>query len=75
MLITTLVFNCRGRITPQDTGLWSDDHIHKLKEIADFIHAQGSKMGIQLAHAGRKVTVEGCGQCSNAHRSIALRMT
>ncbi|KAK3813247.1 MAG: NADH:flavin oxidoreductase/NADH oxidase [Benniella sp.] len=47
----------RGRITPQDTGLWSDDHIHKIKEIADFIHAQGSKMGIQLAHAGRKASM------------------
>ncbi|KAF9581331.1 hypothetical protein BGW38_001695, partial [Lunasporangiospora selenospora] len=41
----------RGRISPQDVGIWSDDHIHKIKEIADFIHAQGSKMGIQLAHA------------------------
>ncbi|KAF9178807.1 hypothetical protein BGZ51_007453 [Haplosporangium sp. Z 767] len=47
----------RGRISPQDVGLWSDDHIHKLKEIADFIHAQGSKMGIQLAHAGRKASM------------------
>ncbi|KAG0220080.1 NADH:flavin oxidoreductase/NADH oxidase [Mortierella sp. GBAus27b] len=47
----------RGRISPQDTGLWSDDHINKIKEIADFIHAQGSKMGIQLAHAGRKASM------------------
>ncbi|KAG0283972.1 hypothetical protein BGZ98_006087, partial [Dissophora globulifera] len=47
----------RGRISPQDAGIWSDDHIYKIKEIADFIHAQGSKMGIQLAHAGRKASV------------------
>ncbi|KAF9417755.1 hypothetical protein BGZ94_009871 [Podila epigama] len=44
----------RGRISPQDAGIWSDDHIHGIKQVADFIHAQGSKMGIQLAHAGRK---------------------
>ncbi|KAG0364881.1 hypothetical protein BGZ54_007051 [Gamsiella multidivaricata] len=48
----------RGRISPQDVGLWSDDHIHKIKEVADFIHAQGSKMGIQLAHAGRKASMD-----------------
>ncbi|KAF9174043.1 hypothetical protein BGX21_001960 [Mortierella sp. AD011] len=48
----------RGRISPQDVGIWSDDHIHKLKEVADFIHSQGSKMGIQLAHAGRKASMD-----------------
>ncbi|KAF9209857.1 hypothetical protein BGZ49_000038 [Haplosporangium sp. Z 27] len=48
----------RGRISPQDTGIWSDDHIHKIKEIADFIHSQGSKFGIQLAHAGRKASMD-----------------
>ncbi|KAG0054189.1 hypothetical protein BGZ83_011799 [Gryganskiella cystojenkinii] len=47
----------RGRISPQDAGIWDDAHIHKIKEIADFIHAQGSKMGIQLAHAGRKASM------------------
>ncbi|KAF9574992.1 hypothetical protein EC968_004752 [Mortierella alpina] len=48
----------RGRISPQDAGIWSDDHIHQIKEIADFIHAQGSKFGIQLAHAGRKASMK-----------------
>ncbi|KAF9930406.1 hypothetical protein FBU30_000537 [Linnemannia zychae] len=48
----------RGRISPQDVGIWSDDHIHKLKEVADMIHAQGSKMAVQLAHAGRKASVK-----------------
>ncbi|KAH7058227.1 hypothetical protein BKA57DRAFT_519417 [Linnemannia elongata] len=46
----------RGRISPQDAGIWSDDHIHKLKEIAEMVHAQGSKIGVQLAHAGRKAS-------------------
>lgn len=49
------IFVIRGRISPQDAGIWSDDHIHKMKEIAEMVHAQGSKIGVQLAHAGRKV--------------------
>lgn len=43
-----------GRITPQDNGIWSDEHIPGLKRIVDFAHAHGTTIGIQLAHAGRK---------------------
>ena len=42
------------RITPEDSGLWCDEQIPKLKEIVDFVHSQGGKIGVQLAHAGRK---------------------
>lgn len=45
-----------GRITPDDLGIWSDEHIFPLKRIVDFIHSQGSIAGIQLAHAGRKAS-------------------
>lgn len=45
-----------GRITPGDTGIWSNDHIPGLKRIVSFIHQQGSVAGIQLAHAGRKAS-------------------
>ncbi|KAG0040759.1 hypothetical protein BGZ82_009741 [Podila clonocystis] len=48
----------RGRISAQDSGIWSDDHIPGIKRVADMIHAQGSKMGIQLAHAGRKASLQ-----------------
>lgn len=44
----------RGRISPQDLGIWSDDHIPAFRRVVDFCHAQGAKMGLQLAHAGRK---------------------
>jgi len=44
----------RGRITEHDLGIWNEAHIAGLKEIVDFGHKQGSVMGIQLAHAGRK---------------------
>jgi len=45
-----------GRITPDDLGIWKDEHIVRLKNIASFVHAQGSLLGIQLAHAGRKAS-------------------
>lgn len=45
-----------GRITPDDLGLWKDEHIDKLKQIVDFIEQHGSIAGIQLAHAGRKAS-------------------
>ncbi|KAI1399970.1 FMN-linked oxidoreductase [Hypoxylon fuscum] len=45
-----------GRISPEDSGLWKDSQIAPLKRIADFAHSQGQKLGIQLAHAGRKAS-------------------
>src|SRR6476620_9341801 len=47
-----------GRISPVDLGIWKDEHIYFLKKIVSFIHAQGSVAGIQLAHAGRKASVD-----------------
>jgi 2,4-dienoyl-CoA reductase-like NADH-dependent reductase (Old Yellow Enzyme family) len=46
----------QGRISPGDLGLWSDDHIEPLRRITDFVKSQGSAVGIQLAHAGRKAS-------------------
>jgi 2,4-dienoyl-CoA reductase-like NADH-dependent reductase (Old Yellow Enzyme family) len=43
-----------GRISPQDLGIWKDEHIEPLARIARFIREQGAVPGIQLAHAGRK---------------------
>ncbi|KAH7197536.1 uncharacterized protein B0J16DRAFT_21466 [Fusarium flagelliforme] len=46
----------RGRISPEDSGLWEDSQIVPLKRITDFIHSQNTKAAIQLAHAGRKAS-------------------
>ena len=46
-----------GRITPQDLGLWKDEHIPGLKRIVEFLHGQGARAGVQLAHAGRKASM------------------
>jgi 2,4-dienoyl-CoA reductase-like NADH-dependent reductase (Old Yellow Enzyme family) len=45
-----------GRITDYDLGLWSDDHIPAYRRIVDEVHKYGAKIGIQIAHAGRKAT-------------------
>jgi len=45
-----------GRISPQDLGIWKDDHIEPLARIVRFIQEQGSVAGMQLAHAGRKAS-------------------
>ncbi len=46
-----------GRISPDDMGLWKEEHITKLQQITSFIHGHGAIAGIQLAHAGRKASV------------------
>jgi 2,4-dienoyl-CoA reductase-like NADH-dependent reductase (Old Yellow Enzyme family) len=45
-----------GRISPDDTGLWSDAHAGAWRPINAFIRSQGSVPGVQLAHAGRKAS-------------------
>jgi 2,4-dienoyl-CoA reductase-like NADH-dependent reductase (Old Yellow Enzyme family) len=44
----------QGRISIADLGIWKDEHIPFLDRLAAFIHSQGARAGIQLAHAGRK---------------------
>jgi 2,4-dienoyl-CoA reductase-like NADH-dependent reductase (Old Yellow Enzyme family) len=45
-----------GRISPDDLGIWKDEHIPFLKKITSFIKEQRAVAGIQLAHAGRKAS-------------------
>ncbi|MBZ5637782.1 MAG: NADH:flavin oxidoreductase/NADH oxidase [Acidobacteriia bacterium] len=45
-----------GRISPSDSGLWSEAHGEAFGSIASFLKSQGAVPGIQLAHAGRKAS-------------------
>src|SRR5579872_1219552 len=45
-----------GRISPDDLGIYRDEHVPKLREIVEFIHAHGAVAGMQLAHAGFKAS-------------------
>ena len=47
-----------ARITPGCAGMYQPEHRDAWKRIVDFVHAQGSRIAIQLAHAGRKGSVE-----------------
>jgi 2,4-dienoyl-CoA reductase-like NADH-dependent reductase (Old Yellow Enzyme family) len=47
-----------GRISPEDLGIWSDDHVPVLSRIFRFIEDQGAVPAMQLAHAGRKASTE-----------------
>ncbi|KAL4747955.1 hypothetical protein BDW72DRAFT_196238 [Aspergillus terricola var. indicus] len=50
-----------GRISPNDSGLWQEGtesgQFKALRRVVDIVHSQGAKIGIQLAHAGRKGSV------------------
>jgi 2,4-dienoyl-CoA reductase-like NADH-dependent reductase (Old Yellow Enzyme family) len=43
-----------GRISPEDLGLWRDEHVDAFRPITAFLKGQGATPGVQLAHAGRK---------------------
>lgn len=47
-----------GRISPDDSGLWSDNHSVAFRPVTDFITEQGAIPGVQLAHAGRKASTD-----------------
>ncbi|WP_246625011.1 NADPH dehydrogenase NamA [Fictibacillus nanhaiensis] len=51
--------NPQGRISPEDLGIWDDSHVEGLKELVSSVHDNGSKIAIQLAHAGRKAMIDG----------------
>ena len=61
----------RGRISPQDLGIWKDEHVEPLARAARFIASQGAVPGIQIAHAGRKASTarpwEGHAPLDDAH--------
>lgn len=43
-----------GRISNRDLGIWSDDHVPAFAKVIDSVHRHDAKIGIQIAHAGRK---------------------
>ncbi len=53
-LTEAIAVTAEGRISPQDLGIWKDDHVEQLARIARFCAEHGAAWGTQLAHAGRK---------------------
>ena len=53
-----IAVSSEGRISPQDLGIWKDEHMEMLARCVTFIKSQGAVAGTQLAHAGRKASTD-----------------
>ncbi|AWL05669.1 NADH:flavin oxidoreductase/NADH oxidase [Massilia oculi] len=59
MIIEATAVTPEGRISPDDLGLWSDDHARALEPVIAAIRRHSPiKVAVQLAHAGRKASSE-----------------
>lgn len=58
VLTEAIAVTADGRISPQDLGIWKDEHVEQLARIARFVGEQGAVWGTQLAHAGRKASTK-----------------
>src|SRR5262245_23610538 len=47
-----------GRVTQHDTGIWNDEQVVAFRGVVDFIHGEGAKAALQLAHSGRKGSMQ-----------------
>jgi len=54
VIVEATAVSPKGRITPGDAGLWSDDHVEGFASVASAIKRAGAVPGIQIGHAGRK---------------------
>ncbi|MEA2687653.1 MAG: hypothetical protein QOD51_260 [Candidatus Eremiobacteraeota bacterium] len=58
VLTEAIAVTADGRISPEDLGIWKDEHMAVLERIARFVNGQGAEFGTQLAHAGRKASTK-----------------
>ena len=59
LIIEATAVTADGRISPDDLGLWSDEHVVALEPVLAAIRQYAPiKIAIQLAHAGRKASSE-----------------
>ena len=56
VIVEATAVSPEGRITPGCTGLWNDEQIDGMSQIAASIKSAGSVPGIQIGHAGRKAS-------------------
>ena len=45
-----------GRISPEDLGIWGEEHERAFRRVVDIAHSHGARIAVQLAHAGRKAS-------------------
>lgn len=56
IVIEATAVSPEGRISPDDSGIWSDEHVSSFQRITQFLKSHGCVAAIQLAHAGRKAS-------------------
>jgi len=56
VLTEAIAVSPEGRISPDDLGIWKDEHVEMLVRIGHFCTQHGAQWGTQLAHAGRKAS-------------------
>ena len=71
IIIESTAVEPRGRISPDDAGLWSDKHIAPLKRVVDVIKSQGSIPAIQIAHAGRKANMSSDWDVNGGYQNVS----
>ncbi|NMD70229.1 NADPH dehydrogenase NamA [Bacillus sp. DNRA2] len=59
IIIEATAVTAQGRISHRDLGIWDDGHVDGFSKLTKLVKGYGTKIGIQLAHAGRKATVSG----------------
>lgn len=52
----------RGRLSLGDLGIYDDRHVEPLARVVRYVQSEGAKIGLQLAHAGRKAWSSDKGQ-------------
>src|SRR5207253_10703012 len=52
VLVEATAVTPEGRISPQDLGIWTDDHVEPLARCARFLAEHGAVPGLLLAYAG-----------------------
>jgi 2,4-dienoyl-CoA reductase-like NADH-dependent reductase (Old Yellow Enzyme family) len=58
VMVEATAVSPEGRISPDDSGIWSDAHAEAFAPIVRFIREHGAVAGIQLSHAGRKASTD-----------------
>jgi len=58
VMVEATAVSPQGRISPDDSGIWSGAHGQAFAPIAKFIEGQGAVPAVQLAHAGRKAATQ-----------------
>ncbi|MEE2568410.1 NADH:flavin oxidoreductase/NADH oxidase [Pseudarthrobacter sp. J64] len=57
ILTEAAAVNPEGRISPRDAGIYNHEQVRAWRRITDFVHNNtNARIGVQLAHAGRKAS-------------------